>query len=96
MCGRLRIGKDFLHACSIGRCSHVFGLLSAVHVTAGHNAIRGIVGTLNSAHIHLALNVPVEEPSTASIGDMRPQVGHDIPAKFPANSSLSQRIAVFD
>jgi TRAP-type C4-dicarboxylate transport system substrate-binding protein len=26
MCGRLRVGKDFLHVCSIGRCSHVFGL----------------------------------------------------------------------
>ena len=26
MCGRLRVGKDFLHECSIGRCSHVFGL----------------------------------------------------------------------
>ncbi len=25
---------------SIGRCSHVFGLLSAVHMTAGHNALR--------------------------------------------------------
>ena len=27
MCGRLRVDKDFLHVCSIGRCSHVFGLL---------------------------------------------------------------------
>ena len=27
MCGRLRVGKSFLHVCSIGRCSHVFGLL---------------------------------------------------------------------
>ena len=27
MCGRLRVGKGFLHVCSIGRCSHVFGLL---------------------------------------------------------------------
>jgi hypothetical protein len=26
MCGRLRVGKGFLHECSIGRCSHVFGL----------------------------------------------------------------------
>ena len=26
MCGRLRVGKDFLHVCSIGRCAHVFGL----------------------------------------------------------------------
>jgi hypothetical protein len=26
MCGRLQVGKDFLHACSIGRCGHVFGL----------------------------------------------------------------------
>jgi hypothetical protein len=27
MCGRLRVGKDFLYERSIGRCSHVFGLL---------------------------------------------------------------------
>ena len=27
MCGRLRVGKGFLHVCSIGRCSYVFGLL---------------------------------------------------------------------
>jgi hypothetical protein len=26
MCGRLRVGKSFFHVCSIGRCSHVFGL----------------------------------------------------------------------
>src|SRR6478609_4071715 len=41
MCGRLRVDKDFLHVCGIGRCSHVFGLLDAVHMTAGHNALRG-------------------------------------------------------
>jgi hypothetical protein len=28
MCGRLRVGKGFLHVCSIGRCSHVFGLFA--------------------------------------------------------------------
>jgi hypothetical protein len=28
MCGRLRIGMGFLHACSSGRSSHVFGLLA--------------------------------------------------------------------
>ena len=27
MCGRLRVGKDIRHECSIGRSSHVFGLL---------------------------------------------------------------------
>jgi hypothetical protein len=27
MCGRLRVGKGYLHERSIGRCSHVFGLL---------------------------------------------------------------------
>src|SRR5258706_9076286 len=27
MYGRLRVGKGFLHACSSGRSSHVFGLL---------------------------------------------------------------------
>jgi hypothetical protein len=26
LCGRLRVSKGFLHECSIGRCSHVFGL----------------------------------------------------------------------
>jgi hypothetical protein len=26
MCGRLRVGKDFLHVADLGRCSHVFGL----------------------------------------------------------------------
>jgi hypothetical protein len=26
MCGRLLVGKGFLHVCSIGRSSHVFGL----------------------------------------------------------------------
>jgi hypothetical protein len=26
MCGRLRVGKGFLHECRIGRCGHVFGL----------------------------------------------------------------------
>jgi len=24
-----------------GRCGHVFGLFCAVHMTAGHNALRG-------------------------------------------------------
>src|SRR6266540_5977087 len=28
MCGRLRVGKDFLHVRRIGRCAHVFGLLA--------------------------------------------------------------------
>src|SRR5208282_2670005 len=62
MCGRLRVGKGFLHGCRIGRFGHVWTApswqgfssrvqdwsvrpcvrpLSAVHVTAGHNALRG-------------------------------------------------------
>jgi hypothetical protein len=28
MCGRLRVGKGYLHVRSIGRCSHVFGLFA--------------------------------------------------------------------
>ena len=28
MCGRLLVGNGFLHVCSLGRCSHVFGLLA--------------------------------------------------------------------
>ena len=30
-----------LARCSLGRSSHAFGLFSAVHMTAGHNALRG-------------------------------------------------------
>jgi hypothetical protein len=26
MCGRLQVGKSFLHVSRLGRCSHVFGL----------------------------------------------------------------------
>ncbi len=28
LCGRLRVGKNFLYVCSIGRCAHVFGLFA--------------------------------------------------------------------
>jgi len=28
VCGRLRVGKSFLHICSIGRCARVFGLFA--------------------------------------------------------------------
>jgi hypothetical protein len=35
------LARAFFTFCSIGRCGHVFGLLSAVHMTAGHNALRG-------------------------------------------------------
>src|SRR5262245_29736014 len=41
MCGRLRIGKENLHVADTVGCSHVFGLICAVHMTAGHNALRG-------------------------------------------------------
>jgi len=40
MCGRLRVGKDFLHLCRLvgaPMCS----ACCAVHMTAGHNALRG-------------------------------------------------------
>jgi len=40
MCGRLRVGKDFLHARELvgaAMCS----AFCAVHMTAGHNALRG-------------------------------------------------------
>jgi hypothetical protein len=40
-CGRLQVGKGIFHVCRLSRCSHVFGLLSAVHMTAGHNVLRG-------------------------------------------------------
>src|SRR5258706_2025361 len=41
MCGRLRVGKDFLHVLqhwSVQPCVRPF---NAVHMTAGHNALRG-------------------------------------------------------
>ena len=40
MCGRLRVGKDFLHAAgwSVQPCVRP---VCAVHMTAGHNALRG-------------------------------------------------------
>jgi hypothetical protein len=41
MCGRLLVGNGFLHVCSLGRCSHCVRPVSAVRMTAGHNALRG-------------------------------------------------------
>jgi hypothetical protein len=41
MCGQLRVGKDFLHVLqhwSVQPCVRPF---DAVHMTAGHNALRG-------------------------------------------------------
>jgi hypothetical protein len=41
MCGRLRVGKSFLHVLqhwSVQPCVRPFG---AAHMTAGHNALRG-------------------------------------------------------
>src|ERR1700726_2967170 len=40
VCGRLRVGKDFLHVAgwSVRPCVRP---LDAVHMTAGHNAFRG-------------------------------------------------------
>ena len=41
MCGRLRVGKNFLHVLqhwSVQPCVRPF---DAVHMTAGHNALRG-------------------------------------------------------
>ena len=35
-----RLARVFF-TCSAGRCSHVFGLFCAAHMTAGHNALRG-------------------------------------------------------
>src|SRR5262249_9098050 len=41
MCGRLRVGKAFLHVCSwsVQPCVRP---ICAVHMTAGHNALRGL------------------------------------------------------
>ena len=32
MCGRLRVGKGFLHECSIGRCGHVCSASIAIEL----------------------------------------------------------------
>jgi hypothetical protein len=40
MCGRLRVGKDFLHVAGLVGAPCVRPL-AAVHMTAGHNALRG-------------------------------------------------------
>jgi hypothetical protein len=41
MCGRLRIGKSFLHVLQDWSVQPCVRPLSAVHMTAGHNALRG-------------------------------------------------------
>src|SRR5450631_2243013 len=49
MCGRLRVGKDFLRVLqdwSVQPCVRPF---NAVHMTAGHNALRGSGPALSEA-----------------------------------------------
>ena len=41
MCGRLRVGKGFLHEAVLVGAAMCSASISAVHVTAGHNALRG-------------------------------------------------------
>ena len=41
MCGRLRVGKSFLHGVQQWSEQPCVRPVSAVHVTAGHNALRG-------------------------------------------------------
>ena len=41
MCGRLRVGKSFLHVRRLGSVLPCVRPFSAVHMTAGHNALRG-------------------------------------------------------
>ncbi len=41
MCGRLRVGKDFLHVLQDWSVRPCVRPVSAVHMTAGHNALRG-------------------------------------------------------
>jgi hypothetical protein len=40
MCGRLRVGKSFFHVCSPWSVQPCVRPLSAVRMTAGHNALR--------------------------------------------------------
>jgi hypothetical protein len=50
MCGRLRVGKDFLHArsWSVQPCVRP---VCSVHMTAGQNALRYVAGTVNAVHL---------------------------------------------
>jgi hypothetical protein len=41
MCGRLRIGKENLHVADSGGVQPYVRPVVAVHMTAGHNALRG-------------------------------------------------------
>jgi hypothetical protein len=41
MCGRLRVGKNFLHDLQDWSVRPCVRPVSAVHMTAGHNALRG-------------------------------------------------------
>ena len=41
MCGRLRVGKNFLHVLQHWSVQPCVRPLGAVHMTAGHNALRG-------------------------------------------------------
>jgi hypothetical protein len=41
MCGRLRVGKENLHVAGLGRLRPCVRPVSAVRMTAGHNALRG-------------------------------------------------------
>jgi len=41
MCGRLRVGKENLHVAGLVGAAMCSASLSAVHMTAGHNALRG-------------------------------------------------------
>ena len=41
MCGRLRVGKSFLHVLQDWSVQPCVRPLGAVHMTAGHNALRG-------------------------------------------------------
>jgi hypothetical protein len=48
MCGRLRVGKNFLHVLQDWSMRPCVRPVSAVHMTAGHNALRG---SANSARL---------------------------------------------
>jgi hypothetical protein len=41
MCGRLRVGKSFLHVLQSWSVQPCVRPINAVHMTAGHNALRG-------------------------------------------------------
>jgi hypothetical protein len=67
MCGRLRVGKDFLHECSIGRCGHVFVLSRSISLHRLKRAKRSRKTSRGSSSCERAAHSrPFAPPGTIS------------------------------